>query len=239
MASDTPIRASAVTNLDLAGQSLSMAVPVVYEHPLVVRLCHWANSVSLFVLAGSGLLIFRAFPSFGPKIPQHNVLNVPPALTIGGWLGGALQWHVTFAWIYVLTGAVYLGYLLFSGNYRQVLFRPRDARGVWPMVRHYFFFGRKPTVAETYNPLQKLAYTAALSFGVLSVLSGIVLYNPVQFSSLAYLMGGFHWARLWHFAVMVALGLFLFGHIVMVALHGWNNFVSMLTGWKRSSDQID
>src|ERR1051326_905094 len=29
-----------------------------YEHPLVVRLCHWVNAVSLFVLVGSGLQIF-------------------------------------------------------------------------------------------------------------------------------------------------------------------------------------
>src|SRR5207244_13153644 len=44
----------------------------VYEHPLVVRLCHWVNAISLFVLVGSGLQIFRAFPSFGAKIPQKD-----------------------------------------------------------------------------------------------------------------------------------------------------------------------
>ena len=37
----------------------------VYEHPFVVRLCHWFNTVALFVMVGSGLQIFRAFPSFG------------------------------------------------------------------------------------------------------------------------------------------------------------------------------
>src|SRR5580700_6098776 len=35
----------------------------VYEHPLIVRLCHWINTVALFVMVGSGLQIFRAFPS--------------------------------------------------------------------------------------------------------------------------------------------------------------------------------
>src|SRR5205823_3687599 len=30
----------------------------VYEHPFIVRLCHWVNAVALFVLAGSGLQIF-------------------------------------------------------------------------------------------------------------------------------------------------------------------------------------
>ena len=47
----------------------------VYEHPFVVRLCHWLNTVSLFVMVGSGLQIFRAFPSFGAKIPQKDLLH--------------------------------------------------------------------------------------------------------------------------------------------------------------------
>ncbi len=209
-----------------------------YEHPFPIRFCHWLNSVSLLVLVASGLRIFMAFPSFGPKVPQKDFLHVPPLLTLGGWLGGALQWHFTFLWIYNATGALYLGYHILSGHYRQVLFTPRDLRGVWPMVRHYFFFGRKPPVTQPYNPLQKLAYTAAIVLGVLSVLTGVALYNPVQFSLLARLMGGFHWARVWHFAVMCCLVLFVIGHLVMVILHGWNNFLSMLTGWKKNPEYL-
>ena len=131
----------------------------IYEHPFVVRLCHWLNTVSLFVMVGSGLQIFRAFPSFGAKIPQKDLLHWPRAFAIGGWLGGALQWHLTFMWIYIGTGLFYFGYQLLSGNYREVLFTHRDIPGVWPMVRHYFFFGPRPPVREAYNPLQKQAYT--------------------------------------------------------------------------------
>ncbi|MGB9334613.1 MAG: hypothetical protein WCB14_06365, partial [Candidatus Acidiferrales bacterium] len=40
-------------------------VRAAYEHPFLVRLCHWINSVALLVLIASGLRIFRAFPSFG------------------------------------------------------------------------------------------------------------------------------------------------------------------------------
>jgi Ni/Fe-hydrogenase b-type cytochrome subunit len=209
-----------------------------YEHPWAVRFCHWLNTVSLFVMAASGMRIFRAFPSFGPKIPERDLLHVPGSLTLGGWLGGALQWHMTFAWIYVATGVFYFGYQIFSGNYGQFLFVPKDLPGVWPMIRHYFFFGRKPAQMEVYNPLQKLAYTSAILLGLLSMLTGIVLYNPVQFSFLASLMGGFHWARVWHFCVLCALLLFVLGHLIMVILHGWSNFTSMLTGWKRDPEYL-
>ena len=207
-----------------------------YEHPYVVRLCHWLNTVALFVMAGSGLQIFRAFPSFGAKIPQKDLLHWPKAFAIGGWLAGALQWHLTFAWIYIATGLIYLGYQIFSGNYKQVLFVRRDIPGVWPMVRHYFFFGPKPEQHETYNSLQKHAYTTVIVLGILSVLTGVAIWKPVQFSWLAWLMGGFHWARVWHFVILCAMVAFVFGHLVMVMLHGWNNFLSMLTGWRKEED---
>ncbi len=210
----------------------------VYEHPFIVRFCHWLNTVALFVMVGSGLQIFRAFPSFGAKIPERDLMNWPRAFAIGGWHGGGLQWHLTFMWIYIGTGLLYVGYQVFSGNYRQVLFSRRDISGVWPMVKHYFFFGEKPPIREAYNPLQKQAYTAAILLGVLSVLTGFAVWKPVQFSWLARMMGGFHYARIWHFAVMWLILLFVFGHLVMVILHGWNNFISMLTGWKKDPEYI-
>src|SRR4030095_306899 len=112
-------------------------------------------------------------------------------------LGGALQWHFTFMWIFMAAGVAYVAYQAVSGRYRMVLFLPRDIPGVWPMVRHYFFLRKKPPVTGPYNPLQKLAYTASVLFGAASVLTGLVLFNPVQFSWLAWLMGGFSLARVW------------------------------------------
>jgi len=209
------------------------SVRAAFEHPWVVRFCHWLNAVSVFVLVTSGLRIFRAFPSFGPKVPQKNLVDIPKALTLGGWLGGALQWHFTFMWVFAGTGILYLAYQFLSGHYKTVLFTPKDIRGVWPMVRHYFLFGPQPPVTEQYNPLQKLAYTSAVLFGVASVLTGVVMYKPVQFWWLAWIMGGFHLARVWHFAAMCGFLAFIPGHLIMVVLHGWNNFASMLTGWKR------
>src|ERR1700690_3948874 len=108
-------------------------ITVVYEHPLVVRLAHWLNAVALLVMIGSGLRIFRAFPSFGPKIPQHYFFVPPAPFTIGGWLGGALQWHFAFMWIFVGSGLLYVVYQMVTGHWRQVLFMPRDIKGVWPM----------------------------------------------------------------------------------------------------------
>lgn len=213
-------------------------VTAAYEHPWAIRFTHWLNAAAVFVLAASGLRIFRAFPSFGAKIPERDLVNIPKALTLGGWLGGALQWHFTFMWLFAGSGVLYLAYQLLSGHYKTVLFVPRDVKGVWPMARHYFLFGPKPALTEQYNPLQKLAYTATVLCGVASFLTGLVLYKPVQFPWLAWPMGGFHWARVWHFAAMCGFLAFIPGHLIMVALHGWSNFVSMLTGWKRDPEYL-
>jgi thiosulfate reductase cytochrome b subunit len=131
------------------------------------------QSVALFVMVGSGLQIFRAFPSFGAKIPQKDLLHWPKAFAIGGWLGGALQWHLTFMWIYIAP-AFSISATKFSAATTSKCSSPiAIIPGVWPMVKHYFFFGPKPPLREAYNPLQKQAYTSAIILGVLSVLTGL------------------------------------------------------------------
>jgi thiosulfate reductase cytochrome b subunit len=173
-----------------------------FEHPSLVRLSHWLAALALPILAASGLEVFAAFPSFGDKIPQRDVLAVPSAVRLGGWLGGALQWHFAFAWLLIGAGLVYVTFQVTSGNYRQVLFTSRDVPGVWPMIRHYFLFGPKPPERETYNPLQKLAYTVAIGLCIAVVVTGLALYKPVQLSALVAALGGIRLVRVWHFAAM-------------------------------------
>ena len=202
------------------------------EHPTVVRLCHWLSALAAAILVASGLEIFAAFPSFGDKVPEVDLFVPPAAMRLGGWLGGALQWHLTFAWLLMAAGLAYVVYQASSLNYRQVLFVASDVRGVWPMVRHYFFFGPKPPDRGTYNPLQKLAYTTVIGLAAVLVMTGLALYKPVQLAWLVSALGGFRWVRVWHFAAMCGVLGFIPGHLVMVALHGWSNFASMWTGSK-------
>jgi len=209
-----------------------------YEHPLYVRLAHWVTAITLVIMAGSGLRIFLAFPSFGDKVPQEDFWHPPEALTIGGWLAGALQWHFTFMWLFTAAALLYLVGQFASGRYRMVLFVPRDIPGVWPMARHYFLRGPKPPVDQPYNPLQKLAYTTTLLLGALSVVSGLALYKSAQLPWLVTMLGGYGLVRGWHFFALCGFAAFIPGHLVMVAIHGWRNFTAMLTGWKRDPEYV-
>ena len=102
--------------------------------PLAIRLNHWLNALFIVLMAGSGLEIFAAYPSLGPRgalyrwYPWQGV--APPGwLRIGGWLAGARHWHFAIAWFLVLNGALYLAYFFGRGEWRRRLFLPaRDAR---------------------------------------------------------------------------------------------------------------
>lgn len=226
-------------NVNAIERNQADTVTVAYEHPFAVRLAHWVGGVAVVVMITSGLQIFRAFPSFGPKLPQQNFWIPPKGVSLGGWLAGGIQWHFAFMWFFMGSGLLYVVYQAVSGHWRQVLFMPRDVKGVWPMVRYYFLFGKKPPVEAAYNPLQKLAYTAAIFFGVLSTLTGLVVWKPVQFWWLTLLLGGFRMARIWHFVSMCGFAAFIPGHIIMVVLHGWDNFYSMITGYKRGPEYVE
>ena len=106
------------------------------------------------------------------------------------------------------------------------------------MARHYFLFGPKPEQTQSYNSLQKLAYTSAIILAALAVFTGTVLYKPAQLSSVAWTLGGFGTVRFLHFAAMVGLVSFIPGHLIMVAIHGWSNFNSMLIGWRKNPGHL-
>ena len=71
--------------------------------------------------------------------------------------------------------------------------------------------------------------------GAASVITGLSIYKPTQISWLTSLLGGYEWARWEHFWLMVLFVMFFVVHIIQVALAGWGNFRSMITGY----DTID
>jgi len=136
-----------------------------------------------------------------------------------------------FAWIYVATALSTLRTRCSHGNYRQTLFVPKDLAGVRPMIRHYFFFRRKPAQTEVYNPLQKMAYTSAIFLGLLSVLTGIVLKSRAISLLVAC----------WEAFIGAAVAFFVFSAHCCCSSWGTRHggpttdgtiSPSMLTGWK-------
>jgi Ni/Fe-hydrogenase b-type cytochrome subunit len=200
-----------------------------FVHPLIVRITHWLNFIALAIMVASGLRIFNASPLFDYKFP-HWVL-------LGGWLGGARLWHFAAMWIFFFNGVIAVTYNAFSKHGRETtIFRKRDIPGLLPMIKYYLHLQKDHPKYEKYNSLQKLAYTSVPFLAIGVTLSGAVMYLPVQLGPLTWLIGGYEFARWLHFFFMAALVFFFLGHLFMVIISGWQNFWSMISGWKKLSD---
>ena len=184
----------------------TFATPI---HPAWLRIVHWVNVLAVVVMATSGWRIYNAAPFFD--------LHFPPEITLGGWLGGALQWHFAAMWLLVANGLVYLTFNLASGRLARK-FLPLDARGVWRDLRAALRGKLSHADPRQYNGLQRMAYLFVIADLALLVLSGLVLWKSVQLPLLREAMGGYEGARRVHFFAMATLVAFVAGHVAMVAL---------------------
>jgi thiosulfate reductase cytochrome b subunit len=89
-------------------------------------------------------------------------------------------------------------------------------RDAWQMYR--FYVGRRPDHPHQgkHNALQRLAYFSLPFVGAASVVSGLAIWKPVQLAPLTGLLGGYVWARYWHFLAMLALVALTAVHVFMV-----------------------
>lgn len=136
---------------------------------------------------------------------------------MGGWLGGALQWHFAAMWLLGFNGLAYLALNLITGRGRQ-RFWPLSARAVLGDAWSALHGRLNHEDAAHYNAVQKLAYLFAVTDLLVLVMSGLVLWKSVQFPVLRGWMGGYDGARLVHFIAMALLLAFVVVHLSMVAL---------------------
>jgi Ni/Fe-hydrogenase b-type cytochrome subunit len=204
------------------------------HHP-IVRITHWVNVVALTVMIGSGLRIFDAYPAFARRgetfccYPfEHR--PIPGWLTFGGWLGGARNWHFAMMWLLLVNGIVYLAFIYLHGEWRDLVPRRGITRDSWEMVK--FYVGRRKDHPHQgkHNSLQRTAYFAMPLVGIMAVVTGIAVWKPVELSWLTNAMGGYVWARYWHFCAMFLLVVLIVGHVFMVFTVDPYSLPSMITG---------
>ncbi len=178
-------------------------------HPVWLRANHWINLIAVVIMVLSGWRIYNASPIFAFSFPKQ--------ITLGGWLAGALLWHFAAMWLLFFNGLMYLFINIVSGRFKARFFpiRVRD-------LLNDLIAALKGKLAHDslyeYNAVQKLAYLFVIVDLILLVLSGLVVWKPVQFPLLRELMGDYDNARIVHFFAMVALLAFAAIHVVMVAL---------------------
>ena len=218
---------------------ISAPRPLVKRYAGVVRLAHWLNAVFLLGMIASGLQIYNAYGHFGLRdhpLALPNPLDgqlIPHWARLGGWLAGGLNWHFALAWPFVITGLIYLGFLAFSGEWRSLVFRPRDLGSAVQMQLYYLRLRKEHPPQGKHNALQKLAYTLIVALGAVATLTGFAIYKPVQLGWLTTLLGGYELTRYWHFlSVWIFIGFTLL-HVALVFLADPASLRGMITGWYR------
>ena len=178
--------------------------------PVWVRVTHWINALAVVLMVMSGWQVYDASPIF-------PALQFPPAVTLGGWLGGALLWHFAVMWLLVANFLVYLGLNIASGRLRRKLL-PLSIRSLAVDTLAALRGRLTHSDLSRYNAIQKLAYLVVIVDIALLMLSGLAVWKSVQFPLLRALMGGYDNARVVHFVCMSVLVAFFAVHVVMVAL---------------------
>jgi thiosulfate reductase cytochrome b subunit len=178
-------------------------------HPAWVRITHWINAVAMLIMIGSGWQIYNASPLFQ--------FEFPPSIALGGWLAGAISWHLAGMWLLVVNGIVYVTLGFATGRFRAKLFpiRPGD-------VVHDLLAALRGRLSHddlaVYNAVQRLLYLGVICTGVVIVLSGLSIWKPVQFQEITALFGGYELARYVHFFAMSAIVTFLGLHILLALI---------------------
>jgi thiosulfate reductase cytochrome b subunit len=175
-------------------------------HPLIVRITHWINAGAIIVMIMSGLEIHNAYPTLPFKVPR--------AVTLGGWLGGATQWHFAAMWVLMTSGLIYVIYGFVSGRFKSKLW-PISPRQAAADVRAAILGRLSHDDLSIYNAVQRLLYSGVILAGIVAVLTGLAIWKPVQFQVLTHFFGDFDRARIIHFLAMCAIFLFLVLHVVM------------------------
>ena len=132
-------------------------------HSLPIRTMHWIGAIAVICMILSGWQIYNA----SPLLP----FTFPRWMTLGGWLGGGIAWHLSAMWVLFADGLAYLAYGVLSGHFRRDILPPRPKvilRDLGDALQ--FRLGHQ---LGSYNGVQRLLYTGVIIVICLTVVTGL------------------------------------------------------------------
>ena len=206
------------------------------KHSLAIRWLHWVNFPLLTMMIWSGMLIYWANAVYSIRIFGTEFFHFFPPwfyefLGIPYRLAEGMQLHFFFMWLFAVNGLIYVVYLAVSGEWRAILPVPGSFGRAVRVALYDAKIVKKLPPQGKYNDAQRIAYTLVILMGAGSVITGLAIYKPLQLAWLTSLLGGYEWARWEHFWLTILFVLFFVVHIIQVAMAGWANFRSMVTGY--------
>ncbi len=230
--------------------------------PLIIVILHLINLFCLIILIRSGIQILYDHPKlywtdhtsdenwwirFGKKIMPKDRLwtardeaEAPPKalLALPGKdeaLGAGRHWHFATAVIWVLSGLLYIGYLVISGQWSRVI--PTDVNvfsDAITVLGNYLSLHILEEGAH-YNALQQLSYGFVIFIlAPLQILTGLAM-SPAfigKYQGFLKIFGNSRQvARSLHFIGMIVFSLFILVHVTMtIGFHFYTSIKRFMTG---------
>ena len=103
------------------------------KHTLMTRWTHWVNFPVLAMMIWSGLLIYWANDVYSISLFGVTLFHFFPdwfynVLGLGHRLAEGMAWHFAVMWLFAVNGVLYVGYTVFSGEWRELVPDRRGAR---------------------------------------------------------------------------------------------------------------
>ena len=217
-------------------------------HSYSVRICHWINVIACGYLLVSGVHILLDFPEL--YWGNTGYRGYPAIFKLSDWglsweAAGQLgdrrwgrNYHVTFAWVFLINGLVYVAWNLYTTHFRT---RMLPARAELTMAHlrtdlrdHVRWRSRRHASSSSYGTLQKTSYLLLIFvFVPFMILSGVA-QSPGYTAAMPVLLdlfGGRQSARTLHTIGTVVLVLFVVVHLLEIVAAGFFRRVrSMITG---------
>ncbi len=185
---------------------------------------HWTNAVAMLVMITSGWGIYDDDVII-------DGLHFNKLVRLGDWAAWSLNWHFAGMWLLTINGLCYLIYGIATGRLRERLL-PIRLGDLLKTVRDTLHLKIEHGDLTVYNAVQKVLYIVVILAGISQVVTGLLVWKPVQFSAAVSLLGGFQGARIIHFAGMLIIVGFLIVHVLLSVLVP-KTLWAMLTGGPR------
>lgn len=207
------------------------------KHPRVIRWTHWINFPILFLMIWSGILIYWSNDVYRVGFGDYTLIKFFPewfykTFNIEFRLAEGIAWHFFLMWFFAVNGIIYILYSIISGEWRYLFPNKNSFKEALQVILYDLYLSKYHPPERKFNGAQQFVYSAIIIMGGLSLLTGLAIYKPIQFSWLTDLLGGYEFARWEHFWLTIGYLLFFLIHIVQVIRSGWNNFRAMVTGYK-------
>jgi Ni/Fe-hydrogenase b-type cytochrome subunit len=203
----------------------------IYLHALPVRVWHWVNALSFFVLIGTGA-----------QIRYRDVLN---------WMSfqSAVDIHNFFGFLLIGNFAVWAAYYLLSHKLKVYIPDPNLKNFILGTLRQARYYGYGIFVGEPnphhatpdskFNPMQQVAYFNIMLLLIpLQIATGILMWDIKRFAAIIAFAGGIKFVDSVHVFLTLFFTAFLFVHVYLATLgHTWSEHIkAMFTGYEEEPE---